>query len=78
MLIDILANQQIPMGANIYNSREEIVGMLGQGNQAWVRNDSTSDTLTIKWGGQNACHLFYKIPEVNQNDALIRLKGNCK
>jgi len=78
IFMTIHAKQTIPMGAGVYNQQGVSVGIVGQGNQAWIRNDQLADTLTVKWGADNVCHLSYQIPETEKEAELIKANGDCK
>lgn len=77
LLMNIRSAKTIPLGASVYNQSGVSVGMVGQNNQAWIRNDKLKDTLLIKWGSGNFCSLHYQIPDAPENAELIRAEGDC-
>lgn len=78
MLITLSPSATLPMGADVYNSNEIQVGMVGQGNQAWVRNDKLADTLTVKWGNGRSCRIHYKIKKIDSEKNIITLAEPCQ
>lgn len=55
----------IPFGADVMDSNGNSIGLMGQGNQIYVRLNKTSGTLKVAWGYQNAesCHIKYTFDE---------------
>lgn len=65
-------NGFIPLGANVYNSRSELVGNVGQAGRAFVRGIDDKGNLTVIWGGDSSqrCIAEYSIPK---KPKMIRL-----
>lgn len=78
MLININYNKPLPLGATVYNNKDNPVGTVGQNNQAWVRNDKLEDNLIVKWGNNYSCNLHYRISDADKDDPIIKTQGECK
>ena len=78
MLININYNKPLPLGATVYNNKDNPVGTVGQNNQAWVRNDKLEDNLSVKWGNNSSCNLYYRISDTQKDDPIIKTQGECK
>lgn len=72
-------NQPLPLGANVYNQKGVIVGMVGQGSQVYARAEGNKGSLMVKWGeaADEQCTIDYTIRNTNRNESLYRLKGIC-
>lgn len=77
LLMHIRSAKNIPLGAEVYNHDNISVGMVGQGNLAWIRNDKLEDTLAVKWGNGGSCALHYKIIDAPKDAELIKADGDC-
>ncbi|WP_406908519.1 fimbria/pilus outer membrane usher protein [Klebsiella oxytoca] len=78
MLININYNKPLPLGATVYNNKDNPVGTVGQNNQAWVRNDKLEDNLIVKWGNNYSCNLHYRISDADKDVPIIKTQGECK
>lgn len=82
LLIKLLSGQAaagLPLGANVYNSKNEIVGLVGQGNQIYARASDKQGTLTVKWGetATEQCKVNYDIRSQDLNQTLYHLTLPC-
>ena len=76
-----LNNQQIiPMGADVLNQDNEVIGMVGQAGQVYVRIPNQEGILTLRWGAENdqSCKLPYHIESHQLEQTLIKLNAECK
>ncbi|MDF0604602.1 fimbrial biogenesis outer membrane usher protein [Neisseriaceae bacterium TC5R-5] len=70
----------LPLGATVYDSEGNNVGMVGQGGQTYVRVAGNNGKLTVKWGeqAQQQCTLPYQLDTKAQADQLLsRLDATC-
>ncbi|WP_440515004.1 fimbria/pilus outer membrane usher protein [Serratia sarumanii] len=72
----------IPFGAEVFDSKGNMVGNVGQSSQIHVRTHLKEDTLLIKWGESTSqqCKLHYHISnkeEFTQHSEIIKIKGRC-
>lgn len=69
----------VPMGANVYNRENIVVGMVGQAGQAYLRADERQGKLTIKWGDgdHQRCILPYDLDGVDDKQPLIAFDALC-
>ena len=76
-----LNNQQvIPMGTDVFNAEEEVIGMVGQGGQMYLRVAQPKGILRLRWSdqqGTSSCSLPYTISDVDLSQPLIKLSAVC-
>ena len=55
----------IPLGADIFNEKDILVGTMGQGGRAFVRGIDDKGILKVVWGSHSdqSCRVHYSIPE---------------
>lgn len=76
-----LANGQvIPMGADVIDEQGSVVGMVGQGSQAYVRSEQLSGHLTLRWGEESddRCVITYDLHSLDLKQPLIQLDQECR
>ncbi len=58
-------NGFIPLGADVFNDKNILVGNMGQGGMAFIRGIDDKGTLHVVWGSQSdqSCQINYSIPE---------------
>lgn len=68
----------LPFGAQVYNNKQEPIGMVAQGNLAYIRSENLKDTVTIKWGDNESqqCAIHYDITPNSSN--IYMIKGSCQ
>lgn len=69
----------LPLGADVYNSKNEIVGMVGQGNQIYVRVKDDKGSLYVRWGESSSeqCELPYIFDGQDTEQDIIHITGSC-
>lgn len=72
--------REIPLGTDIYDEKNEIVGLVGQGNQIYARVPTLYGVLFAKWGdhSEKKCMLKYDLRKMNQIKSLYHLNAACK
>ncbi|HAT8000512.1 TPA: hypothetical protein GF082_13600 [Citrobacter braakii] len=62
--------KNIPLGSEIFNENNEVVGTVGQGGRAFTRGIEQSGTLSVIWGDntEEQCRFNYQLPETTQED----------
>lgn len=76
-------NQPLPFGADVFDSKGNNVGSVGQMGHVYARVQQEQDLLTIKWGNNNdqQCRLNYHIvaEKLSTHHAIgmIRTHGHC-
>lgn len=70
----------LPLGADVYNSKDELVGMVGQGNQVYARVKDYKGSLYIRWGENSSeqCELPYAFNHQDTEQDIIHITGNCR
>ena len=59
--------KNLPMGAQVEDSKGNYLTMVGQGGQLFIRTDQTNGQLVIRWGSKKGehCRVDYALPAVN-------------
>lgn len=54
---------ELPFASNVYNSQNELVGVVSQGSQIFIRTDKLTDVVTVKWGDLSSqqCQVNYNL-----------------
>jgi len=76
VLISVKPSNSLALGENVYDKDRNIVGMVGQSNQIYVRVENKKGTLTVG-KDEDSCQINYSIPEEKEDDKLILLSGQC-
>ncbi len=77
----LLANDKtVPMGADVLDESGSVIGMVGQGSQAYVRSEKPKGSLTLRWGdrSQEQCLLAYDVTDRDLDHPLIRVTSQCR
>lgn len=76
------AGRTLPMGADIFDNKRNLIGMVGQGGQIFVRTEERSGILQVRWGKEKSqrCHINYDISNFDseRKEALVTLDSICK
>ena len=69
----------LPLGSNVYDSNDAVVGLVGQGNQVYARAAGKQGTLRVKWGdsAHEQCVLNYDLQGQDMKQSLYRLELAC-
>jgi len=72
-------NQTVPMGADVLDENGNVIGMVGQGSQAYLRSEQPKGTLTLRWGDrpQEQCSLTYDVTDRDLEQPLLRVTSQC-
>ncbi|OXL18923.1 fimbria/pilus outer membrane usher protein [Psychrobacter sp. DAB_AL32B] len=74
--------ETLPFAAEVYDSKGEYVGMVAQGSLVYIRTNTLSDTVTVKWGEEKneQCNIHYDVttqaPQSEKN--MLMLEGLCQ
>lgn len=80
LLIKVISpsSVSIPLGAQVYDSEGEAVGITGQDGQVYVRVAEPAGKLTVRWGeGDQYCTLPYQFKSADSKETLINLSARC-
>ncbi|MFZ1872028.1 MAG: FimD/PapC C-terminal domain-containing protein, partial [Chania sp.] len=81
LLIKLLGAQSgnLPLGSNVYDSNNTVIGLVGQGNQIYARAAGKQGTLRVKWGesASEQCTLNYDLRGQDMTLSLYRLELPC-
>ncbi|ELW1649007.1 fimbrial outer membrane usher protein [Enterobacter oligotrophicus] len=63
------AGKSPPMGADVFDARGHVIGMVGQGGQIYARVAENTGTLSVKWGKQKdqACDIRYRLGKADKS-----------
>ncbi|MBT0727619.1 fimbrial biogenesis outer membrane usher protein [Rosenbergiella australiborealis] len=68
----------IPMGAQVYNDKNEAVGITGQGGQIYARAEKSTGVFRVSWGDKSEeCLLKYSLTENQLRQKLVNLTSKC-
>jgi outer membrane usher protein len=70
----------LPLGANVYDDKNAVVGLVGQGNQIYARAAGKQGMLRVKWGDSatEQCTLKYDLRGQDMTQSLYRLALACR
>ncbi|MEG2569417.1 MAG: FimD/PapC C-terminal domain-containing protein, partial [Acinetobacter sp.] len=73
------AEGSLPLGADVYDSKDTVIGLVGQGNQVYARAPKKKGTLRVKWGESPSeqCLLKYDLQDTDISQSLYRLDLPC-
>ncbi len=81
LLIKLLVPQSgsLPLGSNVYDSNNTVIGLVGQGNQIYARASGKQGKLRVKWGesANEQCTLNYDLQGQDMKQSLYRLELAC-
>lgn len=69
--------KNIPMGAQVFNEKNEEIGITGQGGQIYARADNTKGVLRVSWGENSQCRLPYSLSKNDSKMPLVYLTVTC-
>lgn len=71
---------ELPMGADVLDENNTVVGIAGQGGQIYLRTEQTKGRLSVRWGdgAQDSCQLPFDISGKENKSPLIRLNETCQ
>ncbi|TWU59582.1 hypothetical protein AYI74_21835 [Shewanella algae] len=73
----LASGEVVPMGAEVFGSGGEALGVVGQAGLAYVRLSELSGSLVFRWGGGNQqCQLNYSLEE-QSSQRLLRIPEIC-
>ena len=69
----------VPLGADVMDETGEVVGMVGQRGQIYVRSDKQKGKFTVKWGDDKSeqCSLPFDISKMSASSHLIKFASDC-
>lgn len=69
----------IPMGAQVYDEKNEVIGIVGQGGQVYARVERSTGQLKIKLSnGEKECFLPYHLSELDLKKYIVNLSEACQ
>ncbi|MFW1945091.1 fimbria/pilus outer membrane usher protein [Acinetobacter guillouiae] len=74
------ADEFVPLGADVIDSQNNVIGMVGQSGQMYVRIPAKQGVLTVKWGEESdqKCDVHYQLNDELLKQTIIRLEETCK
>lgn len=72
--------EYVALGAEVLDEHHNIIGMVGQAGQIYVRTENRQGILHIQWGDddQQRCRVEYTIDDQALQNTLIRLEQVCQ
>lgn len=73
------SGETVPLGADVLDEQKNVIGMVGQGGQMYVRTASKSGKLSVQWGDEKSqqCEVPYFIDDDLLKQPVIRLEQTC-
>ena len=73
------SGEPIPIGADVYDEKDNLVGVVGQGSRAYIRSPSDQGQVTVRWGASlnQQCVFRYLLPEKKMTNIMTTLSGEC-
>ncbi|OCZ19244.1 fimbrial protein, partial [Acinetobacter pittii] len=72
----------LPFGAQVFNQKDEAVGIVAQGSMIYLRTPLAQDSLYVKWGDESneRCSVEYNISNQLQNkqQSMVMTEAVCK
>ncbi|MCU1756544.1 fimbria/pilus outer membrane usher protein [Pseudomonas helleri] len=70
----------VPMGADVLDDSDSVIGMVGQGSQAYLRTDKLKGTLVARWGDapEERCSMHFDLTRQDVSQALIKINSECR
>ncbi|MCZ0626406.1 fimbria/pilus outer membrane usher protein [Acinetobacter baumannii] len=72
----------LPFGAQVFNQKDEAVGIVAQGSMIYLRTPLAQDSLYVKWGDESneRCSVEYNISNQLQNkqQSIVMTEAVCK
>ncbi len=75
ILVTVPQTTTLQMGASVFDEQKQSVGTVGQGNQIYARVTKPQGILSID---NSTCQLPYHIEDSQNNQAIIKLQGQCQ
>lgn len=74
------ADEFVPLGADVIDWQNNVIGMVGQSGQMYVRTPAKQGVLTVKWGEESdqKCDVHYQLNDELLKQTIIRLEETCK
>ena len=70
----------IPLGTEVKNNKDIVVGMIGQNNQIYLRDEKLKDQIHLSWGASpsDSCTSNYDAtPLYNPSNVITQITVNC-
>lgn len=70
----------LPIGTEVFDQENNVIGMVGQNNQMYVRTEQDSGTLLLKWGEavSERCYLDYsRMGHASDKQPITKLTAMC-
>ncbi len=76
----LASDEFVPLGADVIDQQGDVIGMVGQSGQMYVRTSLKEGMLTVKWGNEDdqKCEVHYQMNDETVKQSIIRLEQTCK
>jgi outer membrane usher protein len=70
----------LPLGADVLDDTGAVIGVVGQGSQAYARVPADHGTLTLRWGerDEDQCAIDYDLKDTDPKAVMTRLEAQCR
>jgi outer membrane usher protein len=72
--------EPLPLGADVLDATGAVIGVVGQGSQAYARVSADQGTLTIRWSDsdEDRCTIDYDLKDTDPKAPIARLEAECR
>jgi len=69
----------LPFGSDVYDVQDQVIGVVGQASQLFIRNLEHSGMVTVKWGegSARACQVDVVLPPKTSGTGMSTVAGRC-
>lgn len=77
--VDTAGGTPLPFGSDVYDDHDQVIGVVGQASQLFIRNLERSGMVTVKWAGgsSNACQVEVALPTEAPTTGMSIVAGRC-
>ncbi|WP_291368463.1 MULTISPECIES: fimbria/pilus outer membrane usher protein, partial [unclassified Acinetobacter] len=70
----------LPFASDVYDSQGQNIGMVAQGSLVYLRSNTLTDRIQIKWGEaeDQQCHLQYDVSKMPNDQNILMTEAICR
>ena len=77
--VDTAGGSPLPFGADVYDGENNVIGVVGQASQLFIRNLQKSGVVTVRWEGKTSksCRVSVDLPDKSSSTGMTSVPGQC-
>ena len=77
--VDTADGAPLPFGSEVFDNHDQVIGVVGQASQLFIRNLERSGVVTVKWGGDapRSCQVDIRLPADIPGTGMSTVAGRC-